>query len=109
MADGDEDAFVIHSLQELKTIKQQFELLISSWRRGDTGKLAELLAIEFKTGQPKLYRKLIVDRNRNWLPVIEAAQKTPKTRFYLVGVGHLVGPDGIIAALKKKGYKVDKL
>ncbi|MCG2679843.1 MAG: TraB/GumN family protein [Kiritimatiellae bacterium] len=27
----------------------------------------------------------------------------------MVGAGHLVGPDGIIEALKKKGYKVDKL
>jgi uncharacterized protein YbaP (TraB family) len=43
------------------------------------------------------------------LPLIDAYQKTLRTKFVLVGVDHLVGPDGIIAALKKKGYKVDKL
>jgi uncharacterized protein YbaP (TraB family) len=52
---------------------------------------------------------LITDRNRNWLPVIEAYQRKPQTRFILVGVGHLVGPDGLIEALKKRGYTVDKL
>jgi uncharacterized protein YbaP (TraB family) len=41
--------------------------------------------------------------------LIDAGHKTPRTKFVLVGVGHLVGPDGIIEALKKKGYTVDKL
>jgi uncharacterized protein YbaP (TraB family) len=35
--------------------------------------------------------------------------KAPRTEFILVGAAHLVGPDGIIEALKKKGYQVDKL
>jgi len=64
---------------------------------------------ELKTQPPKLYKKLITDRNRNWLPLIDAYQKSPRTEFILVGVGHLVGPDGIVEALKKKGYKVEKL
>jgi uncharacterized protein YbaP (TraB family) len=109
MADGNEDDFVTYSLEEMKTLRQQFEILAKAWRKGDTGKLDELMVAEIKTRQPKLYKKLIVDRNRNWLPVIEAYQRTPQTRFVLVGVGHLVGPDGLIEALKKKGYKVDKL
>jgi uncharacterized protein YbaP (TraB family) len=64
---------------------------------------------ELRTQQPQIYKKLIVKRNRNWLPVIDAYQKTRQTRFVLVGVAHLVGPDGLIEALRKKGYKVDKL
>ena len=109
MADGNEDEFVTYSLKDLKTIKQQFKTLANAWRKGDAGKLDELMVAELKTQQPKLYKKLITDRNRNWLPLIDANQKTPRTKFVLVGVGHLVGPDGIIEALKKKGYKVDKL
>jgi uncharacterized protein YbaP (TraB family) len=109
MADGSEDEFVTYSLKDMKTIKQQFGILADAWRKGDTEKLDELMVAELKVQQPNLYRKLITDRNRNWLPLIEAYQKTPRIRFILVGVGHLVGPDGIIEALKKKGYKVDKL
>ena len=41
--------------------------------------------------------------------MIDAYQKTPEKEFILVGVGHLVGSEGIIAALKKKGYEVNKL
>ncbi len=41
--------------------------------------------------------------------MIDAYQKTPQTEFILVGVGHLVGQDGIIEALRKRGYKVTRL
>lgn len=109
MADGNEDEFVAYAIKDLKTVKQNYELLVNAWRLGNAGKLDELMVAEIKTQQPKLYKKLITDRNRNWLPLIEAYQKTPRTKFILVGVAHLVGPDGIIETLRKKGYKVDKL
>jgi uncharacterized protein YbaP (TraB family) len=109
MADGNEDEFVTYSLKDMKTIKQQFEIIANAWRKGDAEKLDELMVAELKTRLPKLYKKLITDRNRNWLPLIDAYQKTHQTEFVLVGVGHLVGPDGIIEGLKKKGYTVDKL
>jgi len=109
MADGNEDELVTYSLKDLKNVKQQYETFVKAWRKGDAGKLDELMVAEIKMRQPELYKKLIIDRNRNWLPLIEAYQKTPQTEFILVGVGHLVGQDGLIEALKKKGYKVDKL
>jgi len=109
MADGNEDEFVIYSIKDMKTVAQQFEILADAWRKGDAEKLHELMITEVKTRWPKLYRKLFTDRNRNWLSSIDAYQKTPRTEFVLVGVGHLVGPDGIIEALRTKGYKVDKL
>jgi len=109
MADGNEDAFVDYSIEEMKTLKEQFELLAGAWRRGDAGKLDGLMDAELRQQQPQMYKKLIVERNRNWVPVIDAYQKTGQTRFILVGVAHLVGPDGLIEALRKKGYKVDKL
>jgi uncharacterized protein YbaP (TraB family) len=93
----------------MKTIGEKFDTLADAWRKGDVKKLDELMNTELKSRLPKLYKTLIVDRNRNWLPLIDAYRKTPRTEFILVGVGHLVGPDGIIETLKKKGYKVDKL
>lgn len=109
MADGDEDEFVTYSLKDMKNIKEQFDELVGAWRRGDSGKLSELMVAELKTRMPRLYRKLISDRNANWLPMIEAYQKTPEVEFVLVGVAHLVGPDSVLEALKKKGCKVEKL
>ena len=109
MADGNEDDFVMHSIHDMKTIKQQFSFLVNAWRNGDTEKIHDLLVTELKTKLPKLYKKLITDRNSTWLPSIEAYLQTPETEFILVGAGHMVGPEGIIEGLKKKGYTVEKL
>jgi uncharacterized protein YbaP (TraB family) len=109
MADGIEDDFVTHSIDDMKTVKEQFENLANAWRKGDAKNLDELMHAELKTKMPEVYKKLITDRNSKWLPLIDAYMKTPQTEFILVGAGHLVGPEGIIEALKKKGYTVDKL
>lgn len=109
MADGVEDEFVAYSIRDMKALKQNYDILVNAWRMGDVEKLDALMVAEIKTRLPKLYKKLITDRNGNWLPLIEAYQKTPRTEFILVGVAHLVGPEGIIETLKKKGYKVDKI
>jgi uncharacterized protein len=109
MADGAENEFVTYSIRDLKKVKQYFEDLEAAWRKGDAGKLNQLMNVDLKTRQPKLYRKLITGRNNNWLRWIDANQKTPQTKFMLVGAAHLVGPDGLVESLKKKGYKVDKL
>jgi uncharacterized protein YbaP (TraB family) len=108
MADGDEDEFVTYSIRDMKDIREQLEALEDAWRKGDASRLNELMITELKTRYPKVYRKLVVDRNRNWLSIIDAC-KSPKTKFILVGTAHLVGPDGIIEALRQRGYTVDKL
>jgi uncharacterized protein YbaP (TraB family) len=96
MADGIEDDFVSYSLKEMATLKQQFDALASAWCTGETATLDALMVADLKTRLPKLYTTLIAERNRTWLSIIDAYQKTPGTRFVLVGAGHLVGTDGII-------------
>lgn len=108
MADGMEDDFVLHSIEEMRSLSDLFEKMATAWRKGDVGKLEELMVTDLKK-QPLLYQRLIVDRNRSWLPFIDAQQKSPRPIFILVGAAHLVGPDGLIAELKKRGYRVDKL
>jgi hypothetical protein len=108
MGQGDEDAFVANTIKELKTIKQGYESMIGAWKKGDVKKLNDLMVAEIKKS-PRLYKRLLTDRNQNWLTRIDAYQQTPEKEFILVGVAHLVGPDGILESLKRKGYKVEKL
>ena len=109
MADGNEDDFVTYSINDMKNVKQQFESLANAWRKGDAEKIDEYIVAELRTKLPHVYKKLFTDRNSKWLPMIEAYINTPETEFILVGAGHLVGSEGIIALLKKKGYTIDKL
>lgn len=49
---------------------------------------------------------LLVNRNKNWIPKIEAVAKEKPT-FFGVGAAHLGGDEGVIMLLRKKGYKVE--
>jgi hypothetical protein len=109
MGEGNEDAFITSSLRDLESIKQKYETMVEAWKKGDVKKIDELFVADTKTKLPKLYKELLADRNAKWLPMIDAYHKTPQKEFILVGASHLVGPDGIIEALRQKGYTVEKL
>jgi uncharacterized protein YbaP (TraB family) len=57
--------------------------------------------------EPALYDAMIVKRNRNWVPKIEDCLAAGHC-FVVVGAAHLLGPDGLLAALREKGYAVEQ-
>lgn len=109
MGQGNEDAFITYTINDLKSIKQTYEVMVDAWEKGDEEKLYELIVSGIKIKMPRLYKELITDRNEKWLPRIEAYFENKKNEFVLVGMGHLVGPEGILETLSQKGYKVEKL
>ena len=106
MADGIEDEFVLNSLGDMKGAGEKFKEIISAWKKGDSGKLVSLLQDEMVTEFPHLYKKIVVNRNKSWIPEIERLVKTPEREFILVGAAHLVGKDSVLSMLKKRGYTV---
>lgn len=105
---GNENSFINHSLDDLKKLKTLFEDLIIAWKKGDENKLYELFVKDIKENYPTVYNKLLVERNNNWMPIIENMFNTKETEFVLVGAAHLLGKEGVIEQLKNKGYKVTK-
>ncbi len=108
MGEGNESEFVLFSLQDMAQIPELFEELIASWRSGDLSELNTLFIDDMKQC-PALYQEMLVKRNRNWLPKLVTMLTTPETEFVLVGVGHAVGEDGLLALLKAKGYTVEQV
>lgn len=106
---GNEDELIAYTISDIKATKDYFEIIVDSWKKGDTEKLNEIFIDELKTETPELYQTLLVDRNNNWMSKIEKYFENKNTEFILVGTLHMVGPDGIIEQLKKRGYKVEKL
>ncbi len=92
----------------VKGVLEQPELpgeLLAAWASADTGKLSRLIDEGF-TEVPRLRSQLLVARNKKWLPRLRQMIASDKSYFVTVGVGHLVGRDGLIAMLRAKGYKV---
>lgn len=60
------------------------------------------------TGIDPYEEMLLVNRNRNWIPLMADMMKK-KSTFFAVGAGHLGGDKGVINLLRREGYTVRPL
>ena len=109
MGEGNESDFILLSLSDMQEIATTMEDLIGAWRAGNNNALAELFVDEMKAESEELYESLLVERNSNWLPIIEQMFSQGENEFVLVGAAHLVGEDGLLSMLEAKGYQVEQL
>lgn len=93
-------------LKDLLTETKSVNDLLDAWSRGDVKKLNAVMNKGFK-GNPEAEKTLFDDRNRAWVASIEKMLGEKHTYFITVGAGHLAGPKGVPAALRRDGYKVD--
>jgi len=82
--------------------------LADAWKAGDAPTVERIVLKDLEQ-DPQMYQRLLVERNRNWLPKLEALFGRPGHAFIVVGAAHIVGPDGLLAMLKAKGYTVEQL
>ena len=99
---------ILESIEELKQIEAMLGEFLAVWRKGDEPKMEELYIKELKL-YPKLYQSLIVERNNKWIRNIEGCLNGSGNTMVVVGAAHLVGADGLVNLLRKRGYKVVKL
>lgn len=109
MGKGREDELLIHTIEEARQISMLMSDLISSWRTGDTAALNNIGIAPMKEHFPEIYEDLIVKRNNNWMTDLDNMLKTPQTEYVLVGALHLVGEDGLLTLLEKRGYHITQL
>jgi uncharacterized protein YbaP (TraB family) len=90
-----------------KEREKAFLHMVKSWHQGSLDGLEQLVET-FKT-YPLFYKKLLVQRNLNWIPQIETFLKEDKNVLVIVGAAHLAGKDGLIALLTNKGYQLERV
>ncbi len=64
---------------------------------------------EMEKEYPEIYKKILTDRNMNWILEIDSYLDSEKVEFVMVGALHLPGPEGVLEMLKDKGYKLSQL
>jgi uncharacterized protein len=82
--------------------------LIDAWRHGDADAETRMFMDGFRDF-PSLAERLLSARNRNWIPKIESYLRSSQTYFVVVGAAHMGGPEGLLALLRGRGYKIEKL
>jgi uncharacterized protein YbaP (TraB family) len=106
-SDKDQIDSLRETFDEVKEGPVFYRKLVNAWLSGDT-KAIERQALEpMKRKAPGDYKTLLVDRNKRWVPVIEQRLAGQGEAVMVVGAGHLIGPDSVIARLRADGYRVD--
>jgi len=100
--------FLLYSVEDAERMATEVDELLAAWRTGDAAAMAKLLQEGFDE-YPDLYRPLTVERNRKWIPQIEALLNARDDYLVVVGALHLVGTDSVIDLLERKGHKVKQL
>jgi uncharacterized protein YbaP (TraB family) len=99
------------ALDEGEKLREKIDALHRMWRSGDDAALTRKTVNEFRQEYPQLYQRIDVARNRAWLPKLQALLDKENSDDTLVVVGsmHLLGEDGLLALLKAKGYRIERL
>jgi uncharacterized protein len=97
------DASIDQANKSLDHSKQIQEI----WLSGDAARLEA--AMKEDSGPPEITKALLQDRNPHMADIAEQYLKGKDPAFFVVGAAHLVGKDGVVAALEKRGYKVQQV
>jgi uncharacterized protein len=96
------------TLDEIDADPGIFDRAAQAWRRGDVAALQREVVDRVREEDEALYRRLLVERNRRFAARIEALARSGRGHvFVVVGAGHLVGPDGVPALLRRDGLRVE--
>ncbi len=93
------------TLEEARTMAEEYDHLVTAWKKGDLEVLHNLINREAEK-HPELMDIFINKRNRAWIPPLMDFLKNGERVMVLVGAGHLGGPEGLVALLKKQGCRV---
>lgn len=88
---------------------KRFDELHGFWRTGDAEAIERLMVDELMAKTPISGKLLNEDRNRRWIPQIEALLAGGEDTLVIVGALHLVGDVGLVELLRARGYSVERV
>jgi len=105
--------YLQYSIDDYEKCATIYENMLEAWKLGDTTGLykvtkKKMLALEKELpGMINFYNKMFTERDFNMIKKIDNLLNNgeDKVYFIIIGAVHLVGDDGILNLLNKKGYK----
>ena len=106
--DEENELYLVSTISGLPAYAVMVRRLVDAWKDGDVRLLDQLLNQD-KRSDPTTHDVLFSKRNSKWMPEIERFAHESGNYLIIVGAGHLVGDDGVVAQLKRAGYSVQQL
>jgi len=82
--------------------------LVAAWQSGDAARVESLMR-KYSDGPPEFERKVLTDRNPHMADAVSHCLESTDHCFMVVGAAHLVGKDGVVDLLTRRGVKVQQL
>lgn len=108
LSEAEQRAMLLAVLDASKQGQREAEALQSAWLLGDVAAL-EAASQRGIMADPRLRDALLIKRNQRWLPLIENELAGPGRPLIAIGAAHLVGPDGLVALLEARGWRLIRL
>lgn len=95
------------TLKEMERDPKAYEGLVAAWQKPDLKGLEREAIAPMRKVSPVLYQRLLADRNTAWTRTLDQRLKGKGRTVVVVGIGHLIGKDGVPARLRGLGYSVE--
>ena len=101
--------FLRQTLTEYEQGVLYLDALSTAWRNGNARQIEAIVfdIIDGSETAQSIYDLLFTQRNRAMVAQIEDYFRAGQNVFLVVGVGHMLGDDGLVTLLKKRGYQVE--
>ena len=106
--DQQNEQYLLSTISGLPAYAEMVRQLVDAWKDGNVRMLDRLLNQD-KRSDPATHDVLFSRRNSKWMPEIERFAHGNGNYLIIVGAGHLVGDDGVVAQLRRAGYSVQQL
>ena len=101
----------------LAATEEDAAALLDAWCSGDEAAIIDLLEAEpdepltpeEEAAAEEFGRTLVTDRNAVMIRAADEALRAGKNVFYIVGIAHMLGEDGIVEGLRQLGYTVTQV
>jgi uncharacterized protein YbaP (TraB family) len=103
----DQIASLNETLGEIDDDPGSYQRIVGEWMSGDLAGLRRDAVDPVARASPRLYERLLGQRNRRWARILGARLRSPGRIVVVVGVGHMIGPVGLPALLRAQGFQVE--
>lgn len=104
-----QEKYLKHILKQSGQAVEAIDEIVTAWKHGNAQKIEDLMQGKMQENFPKLYEKILVQRNKNWIPQITKLLATDGVPLVIVGAAHMVGSTGLVSLLAQQGYEVAQL
>ena len=104
---SDQETMVLQTTMPDSTAREMTGIT-QAWVSGDVAGLDKLLN-NTMSASPGMFATLVTNRNRSWIPKIDAMLAGKSDALVVVGAAHLVGKQGVVEMLRAQGYKIEQM